>query len=88
MLATLVAAVSYMPLKSEILHRPLFKTAPMRHHEIYCIGAYQTIKFVYFSPAPQADPHAAGFGSGFSSPAPQAEPHAPAGFFVSVAAQR
>lgn len=28
----------------------------------------------YLSPAPQADPHAAGFGSG--SPAPHAEPHA------------
>ena len=32
----------------------------------------------YLSPAPQAEPHAAGFSSGLS-PAPQAEPHA-AGF--------
>jgi len=30
------------------------------------------------SPAPHAEPHELGFGSGFlSSPAPQAEPHPP-----------
>lgn len=42
----------------------------------------------YFSPAPHAEPQAAGLGSGFSSPAPQAEPHAPEGFSVSALAQR
>ncbi len=42
----------------------------------------------YFSPAPQAEPQAAGFSSDFASPAPHAEPHAPEGVAFSASAQR
>lgn len=43
----------------------------------------------YFSPAPQAEPQATGFGSAsLLSPAPQAEPQAPEGVPVSASAQR
>ena len=44
----------------------------------------------YLSPAPQAEPQAAGLGSGLvpPSPAPQAEPQAPLGAAVSSFAQR
>jgi hypothetical protein len=45
------------------------------------------LKIDYFPPAPQAEPHAAGFFSGVFSglPAPQADPHA-AGFFSGFSA--
>jgi hypothetical protein len=66
-LAPLITFIGNMPLKSEILF----------HLACASLSA-NTITVPYLSPAPQAEPHAAGFSSGLS-PAPQAEPHA-AGF--------
>ena len=62
-LATLVTLVGDVPLKGEIV-------------QLSIINCQLSI---YFSPAPQAEPHAAGFSSAGLSAAPQAEPHA-AGF--------
>ena len=52
------------------------------------VGAVYLPRGNYFSPVPQAEPHAAGLGSGFSSPAPHADPHAPWGFSVSLLPHR
>lgn len=76
MFATLVARIGNVPLESKIFHNFCLKK---RLRPMTGTDRSFTHTGCYFSPAPQAEPQAAGLGSAGlpSSPAPQAEPQAP-----------
>jgi len=72
-LATLVALVSDVPLKGEVVHASAAYLSPAPHAVPQ--AADFSAGFSALSPDPQADPHAADFSAGLS-PLPQAEPQA------------
>jgi hypothetical protein len=75
-LATLVALVSDVPLKGEVVHASAAYLSPAPHAVPQAAGF--SAGFSALSPAPHAVPQATGFSAGFSGlfPDPHAEPQA------------